>query len=602
MKKIIFLTLYSLLTFQIVLSAAQNLPVTPRSALRSGAGVNTHFCNENSTYSDAKTAKPEVVAAIPALGVSMVRERYWPNHPCQKDAFSALAKKGVRFYLFIGDTTYNYSHAVSDIDALAKSDIASSVAAICGPNEPNKSGGDWPSACQEIQRAIHDRVLYYRSQAHPLFKNTLIVGPALMHEHVQNLDQDYRDLGNKIKGLFECGDFHFYPGLSGPFKNAQECDRARTEAFGSVPYSKMFQSETGWTGTKTKPDDAGRFSAEAILRNYLTGIHGTLLFEFIDQPKQGGDEAQFGLLYPDCRHKPAYDMLKELLTHNDGNEAFPGYLSSGDANTVVTSEGNGHWTVYFLMNKDHAATLQLPAGYKSDVNNPITFVDNKYPKVTLVIAHIRKTLSAPETPSDLTAVVQGYDQVNLSWNDNSNNEQGFKIERSVQGTGVFSEISQPGKDIQSYVDAGLNDGVTYIYRVRAWNNAGYSNYSNEVTATTPLKPTVSLQVTDGRTSEKYLGRAVWTVTRTGDTSDDLTISYGFSGTATYGVDYSVSDGTILGTVTIPSGQSTSEISARAIHDELSDPDETITCTLSSRSDYHVDAIQNTGTASIHEDK
>lgn len=75
-------------------------------------------------------------------------------------------------------------------------------------------------------------------------------------------------------------------------------------------------------------------------------------------------------------------------------------------------------------------------------------------------------------------------QFTLTWTDNSTNESGFRIERSTNGS-TFSEIATVGANVVSYVDAGLPNSTTYWYRLRAYNSAGYSGYSNVATGTTP---------------------------------------------------------------------------------------------------------------------
>jgi hypothetical protein len=77
-------------------------------------------------------------------------------------------------------------------------------------------------------------------------------------------------------------------------------------------------------------------------------------------------------------------------------------------------------------------------------------------------------------------------QLQLGWADNSSNEDGFKIERKTGTSGVYSQIAIVGPNTTSYADTSLADGTTYCYRVRAYNSAGDSAYSNEVCASTPI--------------------------------------------------------------------------------------------------------------------
>lgn len=70
-------------------------------------------------------------------------------------------------------------------------------------------------------------------------------------------------------------------------------------------------------------------------------------------------------------------------------------------------------------------------------------------------------------------------QLQLTWNDNSDNEAGFKIERKVGTTGSYAQVAVVGPNLVSYVDLGRTLGVTYCYRARAYNAVGESAYSNE---------------------------------------------------------------------------------------------------------------------------
>lgn len=91
--------------------------------------------------------------------------------------------------------------------------------------------------------------------------------------------------------------------------------------------------------------------------------------------------------------------------------------------------------------------------------------------------------SPPLAPSNLSATAVSRNRIDLKWTDNSNNETGFKIERRTN-TGSYSEIATVGLNVTSYSDTGLNRRTRYYYRVRAYNSAGYSAYSNEASART----------------------------------------------------------------------------------------------------------------------
>ena len=93
----------------------------------------------------------------------------------------------------------------------------------------------------------------------------------------------------------------------------------------------------------------------------------------------------------------------------------------------------------------------------------------------------------PAAPTELSAVRASSSQINLTWTDNANNETGFKIERRT-GTGSFTEVGTVGANVTSYSNTGLANNTQYTYRVRAYNDAGDSAYSNEATALTGSLP------------------------------------------------------------------------------------------------------------------
>jgi hypothetical protein len=83
-------------------------------------------------------------------------------------------------------------------------------------------------------------------------------------------------------------------------------------------------------------------------------------------------------------------------------------------------------------------------------------------------------------------------RITISWTDNSIDESGFKIERAAVGDG-FVQIGMVGADVVAYTDDEAVDGTGYSYRVRAYNDAGESPYSNiastaAMISTEPLNP------------------------------------------------------------------------------------------------------------------
>jgi fibronectin type 3 domain-containing protein len=96
-----------------------------------------------------------------------------------------------------------------------------------------------------------------------------------------------------------------------------------------------------------------------------------------------------------------------------------------------------------------------------------------------------QTLAAPPAaPTGLTATGVSTSQINLAWSHSGTDEQGFRIERAAAGTTSFTEIAQTGPNQTTFSDANRPAGTSFAYRVRAFNAAGNSAYSNTATGTT----------------------------------------------------------------------------------------------------------------------
>jgi hypothetical protein len=124
-------------------------------------------------------------------------------------------------------------------------------------------------------------------------------------------------------------------------------------------------------------------------------------------------------------------------------------------------------------------------------------------------------LPPPAAPSALAAIASGTSIIDLSWTDNSNNETGFKLERKTGAGGIYAEIAGSiAANSTSYSNTGLTAGTTYFYRIRSYNAAGNSSYSNEISATTSS--------TGGSLPANVLNLTNWKITLPIDGSDSGT--------------------------------------------------------------------------------
>jgi len=115
----------------------------------------------------------------------------------------------------------------------------------------------------------------------------------------------------------------------------------------------------------------------------------------------------------------------------------------------------------------------------------------------------------PASPSGLNATAISSSEITLSWTDNSNDESGFHIEVSPDGSN-WTQIASVGANVTSYSHGGLQASTSYHYRVRAYNTYGTSGYTNTAVATTqalPSSTSVYVAVADG--SAMIMNRNKW---------------------------------------------------------------------------------------------
>jgi len=108
-------------------------------------------------------------------------------------------------------------------------------------------------------------------------------------------------------------------------------------------------------------------------------------------------------------------------------------------------------------------------------------------------------------PSNLTATAASSTEIDLSWTDNSNNEDGFKIEQSTDNVN-FTQIAMVAANVTTYASTGLTAVTTYYFRVRAASAANgdsaYSNVANATTNPAPVAPAAPTGLTANAVSTR----------------------------------------------------------------------------------------------------
>ena len=149
-------------------------------------------------------------------------------------------------------------------------------------------------------------------------------------------------------------------------------------------------------------------------------------------------------------------------------------LSADGAPIAGAGTGSAAWDTWALANGPHMLRASVTDGAG----------DTATATITVTIAN-----PVPAAPTALTATAASGPRVDLAWADASSNESGFKIERSTDGV-TFTQIGTVTAEVIAYADTTVVAGVTYHYRVRAFNAAGDSSYSDLAMVSVPAAATV----------------------------------------------------------------------------------------------------------------
>lgn len=87
--------------------------------------------------------------------------------------------------------------------------------------------------------------------------------------------------------------------------------------------------------------------------------------------------------------------------------------------------------------------------------------------------------AVPAPPSLLKATAVSAKKVQLTWQDNSTNETGFQVYRSVSQGGPFVVVGTLGAGKTSFSDSALTAATTYYYQVKAIGQYGSSGFNGQ---------------------------------------------------------------------------------------------------------------------------
>ncbi len=302
-----------------------------------------------------------------------------------------------------------------------------------------------------------------------------------------------------------------------------------------------------------------------------------------------------------------FDIVGITGTYSvSSNGGFTLNITSARRKDTGETLSNISWTGAMNRSKNVAAATQTrlpldPGDPDSDEADLIVLVNsaNLAPRLTTIsnftgaVEQIQYTFTGEELFNKSNAA----DELGLG-------VLSFRITSLGSGTlTINGEQAEVGDFIDSDDDvvwtpaSGANGTIT-AFSVVASDGILQSATPVTVKFVTTLKPVISVTKTKDatETSGQTTGKGVFTIARTGATTQALTVRYIVIPTATAGLDY---NDTLTGEVVIPIGRSSVTIDVLAIDDTIAEPTETVTLSLVHHDAYNLDANTAKRTATVN---
>ena len=258
---------------------------------------------------------------------------------------------------------------------------------------------------------------------------------------------------------------------------------------------------------------------------------------FTDTTTTGGNSYRYRVLATDGNFSnySLYLTQPSAITVPSGSaNAVPSVPTGLTATAASTTQINLTWNIDATASPNQATFYEIDSSTDNVLFSLLTSVNNpgtgSYSATGLTpatqywfrmsscntVGCSARTASATATttlaaPSGLTATATSSTQINLSWTDNSGNEDGFKVERSTDNSTWTEIAANVAANSTTYSATGLTASTLYYFRVRAYRGAVNSSYTSNASATTQsgsLSPSWSLDFSTGTTySDLVLTRA-----------------------------------------------------------------------------------------------
>ena len=360
---------------------------------------------------------------------------------------------------------------------------------------------------------------------------------------------------------------------------------------------------TGYT-TGSLPGNINAGGSDAFVAKY--NANGTLNWV-----------RQFGTSAADSANGIRIDSSGNVYVTGDTSGSLPGNSNSGSSDAFVVgfdSDGN-------ILNNIYSNNFETSAGSEwSKTNRSTTPIGGRKFLGEFNNDTVSLTLNNPLLNNNTITVEFDLFIISDTWDGNNGQGDNFTLTTSNGQTLINTTFSNNPNILQSYPNTasqgnypGLtgaveNDTLGYgdssaVYHL----TSTFTNASNALTLNFTASnldfvvnwtelwgidnisvrvldvPTITLAVSPASVTEDGTSNLIYTFTRTGSTTNPLTINYSIGGTATNGTDYA----SIPTGITFAAGLSTATVTVNPTNDTAVENNETVALTLASGTGYTI---------------
>jgi hypothetical protein len=154
-------------------------------------------------------------------------------------------------------------------------------------------------------------------------------------------------------------------------------------------------------------------------------------------------------------------------------------ISSGQTNNL--NIGQHYLEIYDILSGNTLLYKEIVTVNDTNPNQNIYFLNTSNQNEIYGITGTTSNL--PTTPINLNLVLTESNDIELTYLKGSSNTNSFEIQRKI-GTGGTYIIIANNHQFLTYTDANLEANTTYTYKIKAKNNNGNSDFTNEISITT----------------------------------------------------------------------------------------------------------------------